>query len=67
MTRMSTTQIHADRVGDVLVSTVLIEPFGYYETAIVRRSQPVELVESNIADAGAAAELHRATVEQLTP
>jgi hypothetical protein len=41
------------------------EPFEYYEVAILRRDQPVELVGSNIADADEAAELHRATVERL--
>jgi hypothetical protein len=41
------------------------QPFEYYEVAILRRGQPVELVGSNIADADEAADLHRATVERL--
>jgi hypothetical protein len=76
---MRSTPVKVDRVGELTVSTVFIdlwvdvragsacerEPFEYYEVAILRRGQPVELVGSNIADADEAAELHRATVERL--
>lgn len=63
---MRSTQMYRDHVGAVTVSTVLVEPFGYYETAIMRRGQAVELVDTNISDAAAAGELHRATVAAVS-
>lgn len=65
---MRSVRFLTDSVDDALVSTVFIEPFGYYETAIVRggySNRNIELVDSNIVDAEVAAELHSATVQGL--
>ncbi|AZS12587.1 hypothetical protein HWB99_gp051 [Mycobacterium phage DrLupo] len=60
---MKSTPIHTNHVGDCKVSTVFIEPWRYYETAILRKGQAVEVRESGIISADDALIAHEKAVE----
>ncbi|AAN02104.1 gp50 [Mycobacterium phage Barnyard] len=60
---MKSTLVHKDSVADCHVTTVFIEPWRYFETAISRKGKPVEVRESGIISADDALIAHNKAVE----
>jgi hypothetical protein len=62
---MTSTQIHRDTLDDVTVSTTLIEPFGYYEVALLHHGY-VEVLASYIENRVIAGMLHLAALKTMS-
>lgn len=61
---MKSTIVQRDWLPGAIISTVFVEPFGYFETAVLR-GHSIELIESQIADPKVAEQIHRDAYEQV--
>jgi hypothetical protein len=66
---MKSTQVNRTVVGKNVVHTAFIEPFGYYEVAVLyecnNRDKVWTVIESNISDKDEALHVHNQTVEGI--